>query len=47
MKPENEINKSIAFIQHDDKFFQILNEEQTDWDEILTREAYNNYLLSL
>jgi hypothetical protein len=47
MKEESEVNKNIAHIQHDGKFFQVLNEEGTDWDEVATRQAYDAYLATL
>jgi hypothetical protein len=43
MKTESEINKSIAYIQDGTAFFQVLNESGDDWDELATRQAYENW----
>lgn len=40
MKQEHEVIKSISYIQDGSVFFQVLNNEQTDWDEDATRVAY-------
>jgi hypothetical protein len=37
-------NPSIAHIRHGDQVFQVLNEDETDWDEAATRAAYEAWL---
>lgn len=43
MKSENEINRSIAYIQDGTAFFQVLNQAGDDWDEPATRAAYDQW----
>jgi len=38
-----EVNKSIAHVEHEGKFFQVLNEAGDDWDEQATNEMMKNY----
>lgn len=38
-----EIKESIAFIQDGDEYFQVLNEDESDWDEEATAALYETY----
>jgi hypothetical protein len=46
MKEESEVNKNICFIQDGKVFFQVLNEDGTDWDEPATKAAYEEWKAS-
>lgn len=43
MNPAN-FNPSIAHIRHGANVFQVLNAEETDWDEEATRAIYEAWL---
>lgn len=51
MKTIEQINPSIAHISQVVEgvtiYFQVLNEDETDWDEEATRIEYENYLSQL
>jgi hypothetical protein len=44
MKTFAEINTGIAYIQDGGVYFQVLNEDGTDWDEAATVAAYQAWL---
>ena len=44
MKTKAEINPNIAHLEHGGVYFQVLNEDGTDWDEAATVAAYNAWL---
>lgn len=37
---------NIAYIQDGEHYFQVLNEDQTDWDEAATRADYEAWKLT-
>ena len=43
MNPEN-FDPNIAHIIDGGNVFQVLNQDGTDWDEVLTRAAYDAWL---
>lgn len=45
MNPET-FNENIAHIKDGDNFFQVLNEEETDWDAEATQIEYETWKLT-
>lgn len=40
---KEDIKESIAYIQDGEEFFQVLNEDETGWDESATAELYEQF----